>query len=114
MHKEKGSGTALGLYPFFRNGLYFLFFTCIVIFRILILYTADFNPGINKDVIIYYYYWFEMLFTSSPCMGCKALLVSKNSHIPRSAFCDASRVLTWISSTKDETSISGTLFSICW
>ena len=56
MHKEKGSGTALGLYAFFRNGLYFLFFTCVVIFRILILYTADFNPGINKDIIIYYYY----------------------------------------------------------
>ena len=52
MHKEKGSGRALGLDPFFRNGLYFLIFTCIFIFRILILYTTDFNPRINKDIII--------------------------------------------------------------
>ena len=31
MHKEKGSGRALGLDPFFKDGLYFLFFTCIFI-----------------------------------------------------------------------------------
>ena len=52
MHKEMGSGKALGLDSFFRTGLYFLFFTCIFIFRILILYTTDFNPRINKDIII--------------------------------------------------------------
>ena len=31
MHKEKGSGRALGLDQFFRDGLYFLFFTFIFI-----------------------------------------------------------------------------------
>ena len=31
MHKEKGSGRALGLDPFFKDGLYFLFFNFIFI-----------------------------------------------------------------------------------
>ena len=52
MHKEKGSGRALGLDPFFRNSLYFLFFNFIFVYKILILYTTDFNPRINKDIII--------------------------------------------------------------
>ena len=53
MHKEKGVvGGLSDLIRFFRNGLYFLFFTCIFIFRILILYTTDFNLRINKDIII--------------------------------------------------------------
>ena len=51
IHKEKGSARALGPNPLFRKGLYFLFFTCIFYFRILILYTTDSNPIINKDII---------------------------------------------------------------
>ena len=49
MHKEKGSGRALELAPFFRDGFFFF-----LIFRILILilYTTDFNPRINKDIIV--------------------------------------------------------------
>ena len=50
MHKEKkrrGVGRALGLDPFFKDGFYFLIFTCIFIL-ILILYTNDFNPSENK------------------------------------------------------------------
>ena len=55
MHKEKGSGRALGLDPFFRDRLcFFVFFYFLLPFylRILILYTTDFNPRINKDIII--------------------------------------------------------------
>ena len=67
MRKEKGSGRALGLDPFFRDGLCFFIIIIIIIiiiilffylfllpfyFRILILYTTDFNQRINKYVII--------------------------------------------------------------
>ena len=70
MHKRKGSGRALGLNPFFGDGLYFFIFNLHCYFRILILYTTDFNPRINKDIIIiniiiiiiiincYYYYYY--------------------------------------------------------
>ena len=51
MYKEKGSGRALGLDPFFRVGLYFYFLLGFY-FRILILYTTDFDTRINKDIII--------------------------------------------------------------
>ena len=51
MHKEKGSGRAFGLDPFFKYGLYF-YFLLYFYFTILILYTNDFNPRINKDIII--------------------------------------------------------------
>ena len=54
---------------------------------------------------------FEVLFKSSPCMLCKDLSIPKNSHMSRLVFCDASRVLTEISSTKDESSSRG-IFSI--
>ena len=50
-----------------------------------------------------------MFFKSSPCMFCKALLIPKNSRMSRSLFCDASRILTLISSTKDERSSRGIL-----
>ena len=49
MHKEKGSGRALELAPFFRDGFFFFFIFWILI---LILYTTDFNPRINKDIIV--------------------------------------------------------------
>ena len=55
MHKEKDSGRALGLDPFFRDRLcFFVFFYFLLPFylRILILYTTDFNPRINKDITI--------------------------------------------------------------
>ena len=52
MHKEKGSGRALGLDPFFRDSLYFLL---AFYFRTLILYTTGFNPRINKDIILLYH-----------------------------------------------------------
>ena len=42
-------------------------------------------------------------------MPCRALSVPKNSGISRLVVCDASRVLAWISSTKDESSSSGIL-----
>ena len=42
-------------------------------------------------------------------MLCRALLIPKNSHISRSVFCDASRVSTWISPAKDESSSGGIL-----
>ena len=42
-------------------------------------------------------------------MLCKALSIPKNSHMSRLVFSDASRVLTRISSTKDESSSSGML-----
>ena len=72
MRKEKGSGRALGLDPFFRDGLCFFIIIIIIIiiiilffylfllpfyFRILILYTTDFNQRINKDVIIIFCYF---------------------------------------------------------
>ena len=53
MHKEKDSGRALGLdlsetvYVFF----FFYLFILPFYFRVLILYTTDFNPRINKDII---------------------------------------------------------------
>ena len=50
-HKKKGSGRAVGLDPFFRDGLCFLFLLAFY-FRILILYTTDFNPRMNKNIII--------------------------------------------------------------
>ena len=50
-----------------------------------------------------------MFFKSSPCMFCKASLIPKNSRMSRSLFCDASRILTSISSTKDERSSRGIL-----
>ena len=54
---------------------------------------------------------FEILFKSSPCTLCKALSNPKNSRIStRSIFCDASRVLTLITSTKDESSPSGIFY----
>ena len=53
---------------------------------------------------------FEILFKSSPYTLCKALSNPKNSRISRSIFCDASRVLTWITSTKDESSPSGIFY----
>ena len=63
-HKEKGSGRALGLDSFFRDDLCFFIIYFIVFylfwlafyFRILILYTIDFNVRINKDIIITLYY----------------------------------------------------------
>ena len=45
-------------------------------------------------------------------MFCTAVSILSNCCISRSVFCDASRVLTWISSTKDESS-SGGMLSIC-
>ena len=42
-------------------------------------------------------------------MLCKALSIPRNSRMSRSVFCDASHVLRWISSTKDESSSSGIL-----
>ena len=45
-------------------------------------------------------------------MLCKALSIQRNSWISRSVFCNASCVLTRISSTKDESSSRGML-SIC-
>ena len=51
MHKEKGSGRALELDPFFKDGLYFYFLFAFY-FRISFLYTTDFNPRINRDTII--------------------------------------------------------------
>ena len=55
--------------------------------------------------------YFEVLFKNSPCMLGKVLLIPKNYRMLRSVFCDAFRVLnfTWISSPKDESSISGRL-----
>ena len=58
MQKEKGSGRVLGVDPIFRDGLCFFIiifhFLLAFYFRILILilYTIDFNPRINKDIII--------------------------------------------------------------
>ena len=48
----------------------------------------------------------DVLFTSSACIECKALLISKNPRISWSVFCDAPSILTWISSAKDRSSIS--------
>ena len=67
MHKEKGSGRALGLDLLFRYGLSFFFFYLFILafyFRILILHTTDFNPRINKDntfVIIFRLIWLWLL-----------------------------------------------------
>ena len=44
-------------------------------------------------------------------MLCRVLSIPKKSRISRSVFCDASRVLAWISSTKDKNFSSG-IFSI--
>ena len=52
---------------------------------------------------------FEALFGSSPCMVCKTLLIPKDFCISKSVVCDASLVLTWISSAKNESSLSGIL-----
>ena len=66
MHKEKVSWRARGLDPVFRDGLcllvlllllsllllLFYLFLLAFYFRILILYTTDFNPKMNKDIII--------------------------------------------------------------
>ena len=52
---------------------------------------------------------FDSLFANSPCMVCKTLSVPKNSCISRSGFCDASRLFTWTSFAKDESSISSIL-----
>ena len=52
---------------------------------------------------------FEVLFKSSPCMLCKALSIPRNSRISSLVFCDAPRVLTSMSSTKDESCSSGML-----
>ena len=54
MHQKKGSERALGVDPFFRDGLcfFFFFFLLSFYFIILILYTTDFNPTINKDIIM--------------------------------------------------------------
>ena len=50
MHKEKGSGRALELdLVSFREDLWFYILLAFY-FRILVLYTTDFNPRINKDV----------------------------------------------------------------
>lgn len=50
MHEEKGSGTALGLDALFRDGLHFSFLLALY-FTILFLYTNDFNPRINKNML---------------------------------------------------------------
>ena len=56
MHKEKGSGRALKIDPFFRDGFFFFYlfvlFLLAFYFRILISYTTDFDPKVNKDIII--------------------------------------------------------------
>ena len=52
MHKEKGSGRTLGLDPFFRDGLCLFYLLLTFYFRILILHATDFNPRVNKDIII--------------------------------------------------------------
>ena len=53
--------------------------------------------------------YFELLSCSLLCRDCKALLLLKYFCISRSVFCNAFQVLTWISSAKDESSISDTL-----
>ena len=52
---------------------------------------------------------FEVLFTSSPCIDCKASLIPRKFCKTKSVFCDVSCVLIWTFSTKDESSVSGTL-----
>ena len=52
---------------------------------------------------------FDILFKNSLFMPCRALLILKSSRMLRSVFCDASRVLTLTSSTKDESSARGIL-----
>ena len=47
MHKYKGSGWALGLDLFFRDGLYFYFYLPIFFSFI---YTTGFDLRINKDI----------------------------------------------------------------
>ena len=47
---------------------------------------------------------FDILFKNSPIIFCKTLLIPKNYLLSRSVFCDPSRVLTLISSTKDKSS----------
>ena len=42
-------------------------------------------------------------------MFCRALSIAKNSHISKLVFCDASRVITRISSAKGESSFRGIL-----
>ena len=51
MQKDNGSGRALGLDPFLET-VYVFYFLLAFYFTILILYTTDFNPRINKDIII--------------------------------------------------------------
>ena len=51
MPKEKVVGGLSDLIRFLET-VSTLFFTYIFIFRILILYTTDFNPRINKDFVI--------------------------------------------------------------
>ena len=51
MHKEKGSGRALGFDLSFQRWFIFVYLLLARYFRILILYTTDFNPRINKDII---------------------------------------------------------------
>ena len=56
IHKEKGSGRALGLDPFldtvyvFFSFIFLYLFLLAFYFRTLILYTTNFNPRINKDI----------------------------------------------------------------
>ena len=50
----------------------------------------------------------EVLFVRSLCMDYKALFILKISRISRSVFCDFSYFLTWISSAKIKSSITGT------
>ena len=48
MHKEKGSVRAYGLDPFLLKRFIVFYFLLAFYFRILILYTTDSNPRINK------------------------------------------------------------------
>ena len=54
MHKKKGSGRAFGLDPFLET-VYVFYFLLAFYFRILIVYTTDFNLRINKHIIIICY-----------------------------------------------------------
>ena len=76
MHKDKGSVRAYGLDPFLLKRFIVFYFLLAFYFRILILYTTDSNPRINKYISLL----LLLLLSVAATLTLLYLVSTKRSH----------------------------------
>ena len=77
MHKDKGSVRAYGLDPFLLKRFIVFYFLLAFYFRILILYTTDSNPRINKYISLLL---LLLLLSAAATLTLLYLVSTKRSH----------------------------------